>query len=474
MEAGKAEAVKDSSKSEKAEDKHAEKPLPLWRDSTQWPSTNVVLLKTIKRQAPCASPNSSGYFMRYSDIKEAETSDTSKFYEKGTVDQRRISANGDGKYQLKGRNSDTGRVFEFQSSDNFCHEGYFDQLKSTLEEYRNVWPRDGHYQLTQSKGIDIWYVGDLRIFIPVCALVGREEHGSTRHDPLPERSLEPIPPEFVELMWYRREERENKTNRTHWKSLVESKREYREMDKTSGLEYIDITNFSSISYPENQERLIAMAATWQMLNTRLDEDDSSSSSLRPFLDQMASQLFSSLQRDAAQRKEIFMNCCTTGLKDRHHQVIIEKLNALELDQTICEDVAKKYVAGASASSDAFDFTVFAFFKIDKSIIDIFLSWLCRQLTFYHQRDADVEDARLISKLFSLFFKASNRVCHPRLHGDCSRLCEEFFSRQDVEIRVQHCAQKLSSLLEDLKVALSSFSRNAFKCFALEKSIRKVE
>jgi hypothetical protein len=236
MEAGKAGAVKDSSKSEKTEDKHAERPQPLWRDSTQWPSTNVVLLKSIKRQAPCAYPNSSGYFMRYNDIKEAETSDTSKFYERGTVDQRRTSANGDGKNQLKGRNSDTGRVFEFQSSDNFCHEDFFDQLKSTLEEYRNVWPRDGHYQLTQSKVIDVWYVGDLRIFIPVCALVGREEHGSARHNPLPERSLEPIPPEFVELMWFRREEKENKTNKTHWKSLQESAREYRKMDKTSGFE----------------------------------------------------------------------------------------------------------------------------------------------------------------------------------------------------------------------------------------------
>ncbi len=103
--------------------------------SAEWPSTNVVLLKIIKRQAPCAYPNSSGYFMRYNDIEEAETSDTSKFYERGTVDQRRTMH---GKNQLKGRNSDTGRVFEFQSSDNFCHEDFFDQLKSTLEEYRIV------------------------------------------------------------------------------------------------------------------------------------------------------------------------------------------------------------------------------------------------------------------------------------------------------------------------------------------------
>ena len=468
MEGGKADAVKDSSKSEKAE-----KPQPLWRESTQWPTTNVVLLKSIKRQAPCAfPPSSSGFFMRYSDIKEAETSDAGKFYEKGIVDQRRISANGDGRCQLRGRNSDASRVFEFQSSDNFCLEDYFDKLKSKLEEYRNIWPSDGHYHLTQSKANDVWYVGDLRIFIPICAFVGREEHEATRRDPLPERSLEPIPPEFVELMWFRREEKEKKTNRTHWKSLEESALEYRKVDKTSGFEYTDITNFSSVSYPENQERLMALAATWQMLNIGLENGDgheqASPSFLRQVLNQMSTQLFSS-----AQRREIFMNCCTAGLKDRCHQIIIEKLNALHPDQALCEDVAKRYVA--SSSEDVFDFQLFAFFTIDKSIIHIFLAWLCRKLIFYHQRDVDVEDARLISKLFSLFFKVSSKLAdHHHLHQDFARLCDEFFSRQDVEIRVQHCAQKLSSLLEDLKVSRDAFSKNTLKCFELEKSIRKVE
>jgi hypothetical protein len=461
---------------EKAEEKQAEKPQPLWRDSTQWPATNVVLLKSIKRQAPCASPSSSGFFMRYSDIKEAETFDAGKFYEKGIVDQRRISANGDGRCQLRGRNSDTGRVFEFQTSDNFCLEDYFDKLKSKLEEYRNIWPSDGHYHLTQSKANDVWYVGDLRIFIPICAFVGREEHEATRRDPLPERSLEPIPPEFVELMWFRREEKEKKTNRTHWKSLEESALEYRKVDKTSGFEYTDITNFSSVSYPENQERLMALAATWQMLNIGLENGDgherASPSFLRQVLNQMSAQLFSSAQRDAAQRREIFMNCCTAGLKDRCHQIIIEKLNALHPDQALCEDVAKRYVA--SSSEDVFDFQLFAFFTIDKSIIHIFLAWLCRKLIFYHQRDVDVEDARLISKLFSLFFKASKLADQHHLQEDCARLCDEFFSRQDVEIRVQHCAQKLSSLLEDLKVSRDAFSKNTLKCFELEKSIRKVE
>jgi hypothetical protein len=207
MEGGKADTDKDSSKIERAEDKKAERPQTLWRDSTQWPSTNVVLLKAIKRQAPCAfPPNSSGCFMRYSDIKGAEASDAGRFYEKVTVDERRISASGNGKHQLRGRNSVTGKIIEFQSSVNFCLEKYFDKLKSKLEEYRIIWPRDGDYQLNQRKVIDVWYVGDLRIFIPVCALVGREEYDATRRDPLPDRSLEPIPPEFVELMWFRRKQ----------------------------------------------------------------------------------------------------------------------------------------------------------------------------------------------------------------------------------------------------------------------------